>query len=315
MATGLLLLLDDIASILNDVAVLTKVTVAKTSGVLGDDLALNAQQVSGVMPNRELPIVWAVAKGSGVNKAILVPAALGLSYFAPWAISPLMIFGGSYLCFEGCEKLAHKFLHSKHEDEEHHAHHVEILATEEIDVVAAEKEKIKGAIRTDFILSAEIIVIALDIVANSPPLTRLIVMVGVGFLMTIGVYGIVAAIVKLDDLGAYMIKSRKASMQRIGKVLLSSAPFLMKFLTIAGTAAMFFVGGGIVVHKIAFLHHGIESITHLVRDLPTVGYFLKTPVEMLLDGGVGLLIGALVLLVVTGFQKMTKRPAAPTSPV
>ncbi|MCY2980131.1 MAG: DUF808 domain-containing protein [Planctomycetota bacterium] len=305
MASGLFLLLDDIASILNDVAVYTKVSATKTSAVLGDDLALNAQQVSGVSPIRELPIVWAVAKGSAVNKAILIPSALLLSSVAPWAITPLMIVGGSFLCFEGCEKLAHKFLHSSVEDETHHFQHVEILATTEIDVVAAEKEKIRGAVRTDFILSAEIIVITLDIVESVPFITRLMVLVGVGVLMTVGVYGLVAAIVKIDDLGAYLAKKNGAR-EKIGRFLLVSAPYLMKFLTIAGTAAMFFVGGGILVHKIGPIDHLVEYLVHLAADVPVAGFVLKTITKLLLDGLVGLMAGALVLMVVTSIKSLVR---------
>ena len=305
MASGLFLLLDDIASILNDVAVYTKVSATKTSAVLGDDLALNAQQVSGVSPIRELPIVWAVAKGSVVNKAILIPSALLLSSVAPWAITPLMIVGGSFLCFEGCEKLAHKFLHSRVEDETHHIQHVEILATTEIDVVAAEKEKIRGAVRTDFILSAEIIVITLDIVESAPFITRLMVLVGVGVLMTVGVYGLVAAIVKIDDLGAYLAKE-KGAREKIGRFLLASAPYLMKFLTIAGTAAMFFVGGGILVHKIGPIDHQVEYLVHLAADVPVAGFVLKTITKLLLDGSVGVIAGALVLMVVSSIKWMVR---------
>lgn len=219
MASGLLLLLDDIASIMDDVAVLTKTTVSKTAGVLGDDLALNAQQVSGVSASRELPIVWAVAKGSAVNKAILIPGALFLSWATPWAIGPLMVAGGSYLCFEGCEKIAHKLFHSKHDDAVHHAQHVEVPVTEEVNIAQAEKSKIAGAIRTDFILSAEIVVISLDIVAKESLTVRFLVLAGVGVLMTVGVYGLVAAIVKIDDLGEHLIKKTGVAKQ-LGRFLL-----------------------------------------------------------------------------------------------
>jgi predicted DNA repair protein MutK len=308
MATGLLLLLDDIASVLNDVALLTKTTVSKTAGVMGDDLALNAQQVSGSTPNRELPIVWAVAKGSFVNKAILVPGALLLSAIAPWSISPLMVAGGSYLCFEGCEKLAHKFLHTHQEDAAHLAKHQEILATEEIDVVAAEKEKIQGAVRTDFVLSAEIIVIALGIVEKTPILTRVIVMVGVGVLMTIGVYGLVAAIVKIDDVGAYLAR-KEGWTKKLGIVLSGSAPPLMKFLTVAGTAAMFFVGGGILAHKWPTLHHGIDHLGESAGKVPVIGYPLELLTTMFLEGCVGVVAGAIVLLAVTAIKWTRKKPA------
>ncbi len=304
MATGLLLLLDDIASILDDVATLTKVSVEKTAGVLGDDLALNAHQVSGVEPNRELPIVWAVAKGSLKNKAILVPGALAFSWAAPWAITPLMIAGGSFLCFEGCEKIAHKFLHSKLEDEAHHAQHLEVLSTEEIDVAAAEQVKINGAVRTDFILSAEIIVIALDIVEKSPFSTRLAVLVGVGILMTIGVYGLVAVIVKLDDLGMYLKKRPNKTSQRIGNFILSAAPYLMTFLSVAGTVAMFLVGGGILSHKLDFLHHGMEYVSQWSAQAPMIGWLLETVTVMISQTLIGVATGAVVLLAVSLWKQL-----------
>jgi uncharacterized protein len=299
MATGLLLLLDDIASIMDDVAALTKVSVQKTAGVLGDDLALNAHQVSGVEANRELPIVWAVAKGSIVNKAILIPGAVLLSSVAPFTIDPLMIVGGSYLCFEGFEKIAHQFLHSKKEDEEHYHQHLQILATEEIDVAAAEKEKINGAVRTDFILSAEIIVLTLGIVADSPFSTRLAVLVGVGILMTIGVYGLVAVIVKLDDLGMYLKTKKNVVARRTGGILLRGAPYLMKFLSVAGTVAMFLVGGGILVHKMEFLHYWVEKVSQLASEVPVVGVFAEKVSGMLMETLIGLAAGAIVLLVVS----------------
>ena len=303
MATGLLLLLDDIASILDDVATLTKVSLEKTAGVLGDDLALNAHQISGVAPNRELPIVWAVAKGSMVNKVILIPGALGFSIVAPWAITPLMIVGGSFLCFEGCEKIAHRLLHSKHEDETHLAQHIEILVTEEIDVAEAESEKIKGAIRTDFILSAEIIVIALDIVEKSTFSTQFAVLVGVGILMTIGVYGLVAGIVKLDDLGMYLSMKRGARTRRLGRFILLATPCLMKFLSVAGTIAMFLVGGGILVHKIEFLHHFVEYVSHRAAQVPVLSSVAERASSMILESLIGLSAGAIVLVVVTLFKK------------
>ena len=303
MATGLLLLLDDIASILDDVATLTKVSVEKTAGILGDDLALNAHQVSGVAPNRELPIVWAVAKGSMLNKAVLIPGALACSAFAPWAITPLMIVGGSFLCFEGCEKIAHKLLHSKQEDDAHHAQHIEILATEEIDVAAAEQEKIKGAIRTDFILSAEIIVIALDIVEKSTLLTQFAVLVGVGILMTIGVYGLVAGIVKLDDFGMHLATRRDARTRRIGSFILLAMPYLMKFLSVAGTVAMFLVGGGILVHKIKFLHQFVEYVSHFASHAPVMRSIAEKATGMILESIIGLAVGALVLIAVTLIKK------------
>ena len=247
---GLLALIDDIASILDDVTVMTKVAAKKTAGVLGDDLALNAQQVSGVRAERELPVVWAVAVGSIRNKLILVPAALAISAFIPWAVTPLLMIGGLYLCFEGVEKLAHKWLHSAEEEATHHAEEIAALADETVDLAAYEADKIKGAIRTDFVLSAEIIVIALGIVADKPFAVQVAVLTGIGLIMTVGVYGIVAGIVKMDDAGVYLLEKPGALARAIGKGLLLAAPKLMKALAVIGTAAMFMVGGGILVHGI-----------------------------------------------------------------
>jgi len=307
MATGLLLLLDDIASILDDVASLTKVSIEKTAGVLGDDLALNAHQVSGVAPNRELPIVWAVAKGSMVNKAILVPGALALSSWASWSITPLMIVGGTYLCFEGFEKVAHRFLHGKQEDDAHHAKHQEILSTLEIDVAAAEKEKVRGAVRTDFILSAEIIVISLGIVEKASFSKRLMVLVGVAILMTIGVYGLVAAIVKLDDLGMHLTSKKSAVARRIGRFILAAAPNLMKFLSVAGTVAMFLVGGGLLVHNVGFLHDFVEHLSHFAAQAPMLGSIAQTLTKVLLETCIGVAAGAVVVAIVSLIKVVMKR--------
>ncbi len=306
MASGLLLLLDDITSVLDDVATLTKVAVKKTSGVLGDDLALNAQQVTGVAANREIPIVLSVAKGSAINKLILIPAALALSQFAPWAITPLLIIGGAFLCYEGFEKIIHKLLHSHAEDEQHLQEHKKVLLTPEIDVVAAEKTKIRGAVRTDFILSAEIIVISLDVVEQSSFMTKLAVLSAIGVLMTIGVYGLVAGIVKLDDLGLWMTRAKGLS-NKVGQFILLGTPYLMKFLSIAGTAAMFLVGGGILVHKIPAIHHLAEVIIEKLHSIP---HFI---LDLVLNGLVGLLAGALVVgvvqLVKMVWPKTTKQTA------
>jgi predicted DNA repair protein MutK len=304
MASSLLALLDDIATLLDDVSILTKVAAKKTAGVLGDDLALNAQQVAGVHADRELPVVWAVAKGSMVNKAILVPVALALSALAPWAVTPLLMVGGAFLCFEGFEKLAHRFLHSRAEDEAHHLELTEALVNPKVDLVAVEKDKIKGAIRTDFILSAEIIIITLGTVAQVDFTTRVAVLVGIALLMTVGVYGLVAGIVKLDDFGLYL--SRKAgSAAAIGRGILRAAPWLMKSLSVAGTAAMFLVGGGILVHGIPPLHHFIE---HLAAGAgPLAGL-----VTFVLDGLVGVIAGALVLAGVMLGRKLIGRRPAPT---
>ena len=248
MATSLLALLDDIATVLDDVAVLTKVAAKKTAGVLGDDLALNAQQVAGVSADRELPVVWAVCKGSFINKLILVPSALVISIVAPWLVTPLLMVGGAYLCFEGFEKLAHKFLHRGQDQQAHEAKLMNALLDPAVDLVAVEKDKIKGAVRTDFILSAEIIAITLGTVQSSPWTTQLSVLTGVALIMTVGVYGLVAGIVKMDDLGLYLLRKPAGLAQALGRGLLRTAPVLMKVLAVAGTAAMFLVGGGIVVH-------------------------------------------------------------------
>lgn len=299
--SSLLALIDDIATLLDDVATMTKVAATKTAGVLGDDLALNAQQVTGVNAERELPVVWAVAVGSLKNKAILVPAALLISFFIPWAVTPLLMIGGAYLCFEGFEKLAHKFLHSKHEEEAEEAELEEAIANPEIDMVAFEKEKIQGAIRTDFILSAEIITISLGTVASAPIGMQIAVMTGIGLLMTVGVYGIVAGIVKLDDLGLYLTRKQGNHggvrlQHMIGKGLLLGAPYMMKGLSVLGTVAMFMVGGGILTHGIPFAHHFIEHASHLV---PMLGWLI----EAVLNAVSGLIAGAICLLLFTLFQK------------
>jgi predicted DNA repair protein MutK len=305
MASSLLALLDDIATVLDDVSILTKVAAKKTSGVLGDDLALNAQQVSGVSADREIPVVWAVAKGSFVNKLILVPLALLISAFAPWAVTPLLMVGGLFLCFEGVEKLAHKFLHSQADDDAHQAQLMQALTNPAVDLMAIEKDKIKGAIRTDFILSAEIIAITLGTVATKSLLIQSTVLSGIAIIMTIGVYGLVAGIVKLDDLGLYLSRKASAAARGIGVGILAAAPYLMKGLSIAGTAAMFLVGGGILTHGIPALHHAIESVAH------GVGGFANVLLTSLLDAVVGLIAGAFVLAVVSGVQKLRgKKPHA-----
>ena len=298
MASSLFALIDDIATVLDDVALLTKVAAKKTAGVLGDDLALNAQQVSGVHVDRELPVVWAVAKGSMLNKAILVPVALAISAFAPWAVTPLLMIGGAFLCYEGFEKLAHKFLHSRAEDAAHHEELVKALADPSVDLVQVEKDKIKGAVRTDFILSAEIIAITLGTVQASPFVTQLAVLSGIAIVMTVGVYGLVAGIVKLDDAGLYLSQKTgeggSVRLQRsLGRGIVLAAPWLMKGLSIAGTAAMFLVGGGIVVHGVPLLHHLVEGWT------AAVGGALGVLVEMLGNAGIGIAAGAVVLLIVT----------------
>lgn len=298
--TSLLTLIDDIATILDDVSVMTKVAAKKTAGVLGDDLALNAQQVAGVQADREIPVVLAVAKGSAINKLILVPSALLISFFLPWLITPLLMLGGLFLCFEGAEKLVHKYLHADEAD--NHAARIEALADANVDMVAFEKEKIKGAVRTDFILSAEIIVIALGSAAGATLLNQTLVLVIISVAMTVGVYGLVAGIVKIDDLGLHLLKKTSNAAKTTGRLLLAAAPKLMKFLSVAGTIAMFLVGGGILVHGVPALHHGVEDLSHLT------GLF-SSLTGALLNGLVGLLAGGLVVAILMLFQKLRGKAA------
>ena len=289
---SLLTLLDDISVILDDVSLMTKVAAKKTAGVLGDDLALNAEQVTGVKADRELPVVWAVAKGSFVNKLILVPAALLISAIYPPLVTFLLMCGGLYLAYEGAEKVIHKFWPHLLPHDEAQNERLRANADENIDLVAYEKEKIKGAVRTDFVLSAEIIVIALGSAAGATLLEKSLVLAIIAVAITVGVYGLVAGIVKMDDLGLHLMKQSSNAKQKIGEFLLSFAPKLMKFLSIAGTLAMFLVGGGILVHGIGFLHHGVEDLAHLT------GIF-ESFTTMLLNGFVGLLVGAAVVAIVT----------------
>lgn len=303
---SLLSLLDDIAGLLDDVATLTKVATKKTAGVLGDDLALNAQQVTGVAADRELPVVWAVAKGSAKNKLIIVPAALAISAVAPWAVTALLMAGGAFLCFEGFEKVAHKFLHrdDAHAETQHRREHLAALANEEVDIVALEKEKIRGAIRTDIILSAEIIVITLGTVAEEPFVNQVTVLSVVAAGMTIGVYGFVAGIVKLDDLGLALSRRPSGASQAVGRGLLVAAPYLMKTLSIAGTAAMFLVGGGILSHGIPPVHHFEERVHEAAGAW---GWLAGMAVQAV----VGILVGAVVALVVALVQRLRKGKATP----
>ena len=309
MATSLLALIDDIASVLDDVALLSKVAAKKTAGVLGDDLALNAQQVAGVKADRELPVVWAVAKGSFINKAILVPAALAISAFAPWLVTPLLMVGGAFLCYEGFEKLAHKFMHSPAEQAAEHEKRVNTLADPAVDLREVEKDKIKGAIRTDFILSAEIIAITLGTVQGSPFTTQLVVLSGIAVAMTAGVYGLVAGIVKLDDGGLYLSQVPGTGAwtrfrHGLGRAILFSAPWLMKFLSVAGTAAMFLVGGGILSHGFPFLHHAVDMATQWASDVEGIGGLLGPLAPLIINAAVGIVAGALVLMAVTLFKRL-----------
>ncbi len=289
-AGSLLALLDDITSTLDDVAAMTKVATKKTAGVLGDDLALNAEQVAGVSADRELPVVWAVAKGSAKNKLILAPAALLLSAVAPWAVTPLLMFGGTFLCFEGVEKLAHKFLHRG----EAHA------PIAEVDPQQAEKAKIRGAIRTDFVLSAEIIVIALGTVATAPLPKRVLVVCVLAALMTVGVYGLVAGIVKLDDLGLSLLRRSSSVARKVGGAIIRAVPYLMKALAIAGTLAMFLVGGGI-------LTHGFPRLERLIAGWAAAAGPAKALVPALVDLGVGVVVGTVALTLWTGASRVLRR--------
>ena len=301
MASSLLLLLDDIATVLDDVAVMSKMAAKKTAGVLGDDLALNAQQVSGVRAERELPVVWRVAKGSFINKLILVPLALLISVVAPWLINPLLVIGGLFLSYEGVEKIMHTLQHKKAQTSKEAQ--LELIQTEQ-DLATYETEKIKGAVRTDFILSAEIVVISLGTVAAASFLTKVTVLSVIAVAMTVGVYGFVALIVKIDDIGLYLTEQAANFKQRIGRGLLAFAPILMKTLSVVGTAAMFLVGGGIINHAIPFVHHFTEDTVEYVQDIPTMGSIVGSLTPMLMNLVVGILAGILVVIVVTIVQKV-----------
>lgn len=299
--SSLFALIDDIATILDDISLMTKAATKKTAGVLGDDLALNAQQVSGVKPSRELPVVWAVAKGSLKNKVILVPAAVAISFFIPWLVTPLLMLGGAYLCYEGSEKLVHRFLH-KAEHEQHKQNLKESLKDPEIDLKQMEKDKIKGAIRTDFILSAEIIAITLGTVAAQAIGLQFAVLAVVALMITVGVYGIVAAIVKLDDGGLYLTKTDSPLAQKIGHGVLWFAPYMMKTLSVVGTIAMFLVGGGILTHGFAPIGHAIENFAEGMGDLA------GAVVTMLANGAFGLVVGLLLVAVLSPILARFKKP-------
>ena len=301
MASSLLILLDDIATILDDVAVMSKMAAKKTAGVLGDDLALNAQQVSGVRTERELPVVWAVAKGSFVNKLILVPAALLISVVAPWLITPLLMIGGLFLCYEGVEKVLHSLHHKKAKTEEEASQELTAIET---DMATFEKDKVKGAIRTDFILSAEIVVISLVTVAAATFSTKVMVLSVIAILMTVGVYGFVAMIVKIDDLGLYLTQQASSFKQTIGRGLLAFAPKLMKTLTFVGTIAMFLVGGGIISHGVPLLHHFTEGSVDYAEHIPTVGSIVGALTPTLINLVIGFVAGLIVLAIVSLIKKV-----------
>ena len=316
--SSLLALIDDIAMLLDDVAVMSKVAVKKTAGVLGDDLALNAEQVSGVRPERELPVVWAVAKGSAINKVILVPAALAIAALEAWLksmgwnvplIIPLLMIGGAFLCFEGCEKLVHKLLHSKKEDDQHHKDELKAFVDPNVDLVAFERDKIKGAIRTDFILSAEIIVITLGTVAAATFGKQVAVLCTIAAVMTVGVYGLVAGIVKLDDAGLHLSK-KSGAQAAFGRGILKFAPYLMKSLSILGTAAMFMVGGAIMVHGIPAVHHWVQAMGVAAADVG--GASLDFLTQLTLEAGFGILVGLILVALFSLGKKMfgKKNPSA-----
>lgn len=300
--TGLLSLIDDIASLLDDIAMMSKVSAKKTTGVLGDDLALNAEQVSGVRAERELPVVWAVAKGSFKNKLILVPAALLMSAFLPWAITPLLMLGGAFLCFEGFEKVAHKFMHREKEQKQR-AERTQALANPQVDVIELERRKIKGAIRTDFILSTEIVVIVLGTVQGASMAVQIAVVSGMALFITVGVYSLVAGIVKIDDAGLYLAKLPSVDIwgracRKLGRGLLRLAPLLMKILSVAGTAAMFIVGGGILMHGLPGAHEFTHHLIEPLQGLPLVGSTTSALMPTVVSAVIGVLAGALLLLLV-----------------
>ncbi len=316
---SLLTLLDDIATLLDDVALLTKVAAKKTAGVLGDDLALNAQQVTGVRAERELPVVWAVFKGSAFNKLIMVPIALALSAFMPWIITPLLMLGGAFLCYEGFEKVAHHLLHSASEDEEEHKQRLQAVVDTKVDMVAFEKKRIRGAIRTDAILSAEIIVIVLGTVQDADLVTRILVLSVVAALITIGVYGLVAGIVKLDDIGMHLIDkhgdSRWTRFQRwFGAWILRFAPKFMRTLSVVGTAAMFLVGGGILVHGIPSVAEALHHVEELAHGLSMAGNLAGVLATVVFNGLFGLLAGGLLVGLGSGIKRLLpgKPPASGT---
>lgn len=311
MAASLLLLLDDISLLADDVAAMSKIAAKKTAGVLGDDIALNANQVSGFSPSRELPVVLAVAKGSAINKAILVPIALLLVAFAPWSLTPLLMLGGAFLCFEGVEKVFHKLLHSEEEDSAHHKQLIETVQKSPQEILECEREKIKGAVRTDFILSAEIVAITLGTMQGAPFAQQAMVLVAISVVFTIGVYAVVGGVVKLDDLGIYLASAKGRAKQAFGRFILMATPYFMKALSFLGTAALFLVGGGIIVHGIPALHHLVESAEHAVESMPGVGPALASVAPALINMLAGFVVGTVIVVAVTLYSKaFRKKPAS-----
>ena len=309
MAGSLLALLDDITLLADDVAAMSKIAAKKTAGVLGDDIALNANQVTGFSPSRELPVVLAVAKGSAINKAILVPIALLLLAFAPWSLTPLLMIGGAFLCFEGVEKVFHKLLHSQEEDAAHHQELVQTVQKSPQQIVELEKEKIKGAVRTDFILSAEIVAMSLGTMQGAPFAQQAVVLVAIAIFFTIGVYAVVAGVVKLDDLGLYLASKKGKATQAWGRFILRATPYFMKALSFVGTVALFLVGGGIIVHGMPMLHHVVEWAEHALHSLPGAGPALAHAAPALINMLTGLVVGSIVLAAVTLYSKLFRKKA------
>ncbi|WP_116826494.1 MULTISPECIES: DUF808 domain-containing protein [Pseudomonas syringae group] len=288
-----LALLDDIATLLDDVAAQSKIATTKTAGVLGDDLALNAQQVTGVRAEREIPVVLAVAKGSLLNKAALIPIAMLISAFAPWAITPLLMVGGAYLCFEGVEKVLHRFLHPEVDQER--AERVKAIAEPKVDMVEFERKKIRGAVITDLVLSGEILVLALATVASEPLLEQFLTLVVVSLIITFAVYGFVAGIVRMDDVGLRLVTSTRTIGNASGRFLLWFAPVLMRVLAVVGTIAMWLVGGGIYTHGLPFLHFMSETVVGTVSSVAVAGPALAVLGAPLFDGIVGIVVGSLLV--------------------
>jgi len=307
--SNLLTLIDDIAALLDDISIYSKIAAKKTAGVLGDDLALNAEQVTGIKADRELPVVWAVAKGAFINKLILVPVALLISAIMPWLVIVLLMVGGAYLCFEGFEKVFHKFLYTSEELESHHQQQLKANKDSNADKIAFEKRKIKGAVRTDFILSAEIIVLTLGAVKDADFITQIGVLSTIAIGVTIFVYGLVAGIVKLDDAGLYLLKTKGESVfikikQRAGRIILITAPYLMKLLSVVGTAAMFLVGGGIIAHHIPVLHHVLETLSVNSLDLPAVGVIFSSTLPVLFNFFTGFMVGGITVFMFKAYHSL-----------
>ncbi|HLV61778.1 DUF808 family protein [Galbibacter sp.] len=285
MASGIFAVLDDISVLMDDVATMTKIATKKTAGILGDDLAVNAEKATGFVANRELPILWAITKGSFLNKLIILPIAFLLSAFLPTAIVVILLLGGMYLAYEGAEKIYEFLFHPKPKGPD-----TQIKEVAEENIAEFEKKRIKSAILTDFILSIEIIIIALGAVIHAPLLNQIIVVTIVAIIATIGVYGIVALIVRMDDYGYRLINfndEKDSISDKIGKSLVFSLPWVIKSLSVIGTIALLLVSGGIFNHNIDYLHHLLPNVPSLLKDFLT-----------------GLLVGILVMLILVPFKRI-----------